>query len=88
MPMRSAAAPLVVHPLGERLLDLPPPSLFGPHQVRQCRRRHRRHAQPWRRRCIDEAAIGRGVSSDRPWPGRFQSLTKGPMAEKARARGC
>ena len=69
----------------DRLLDLPPPSLFGPHQVGNAGVAIAAMLSLGDPR-IDEAAIGRGVSST-VWPGRFQSLTKGPMAEKARARG-
>jgi len=35
---------------------------------------------------IDEAAIGRGISTT-VWPGRFQRLDKGPLAAMAAARG-
>jgi len=69
----------------DRLLDLPPPSLFGPHQIGNAGvaiAAMLRLDDPR----IDEDAIGRGVSST-VWPGRFQSLTKGPLAAKAQARG-
>jgi dihydrofolate synthase/folylpolyglutamate synthase len=70
---------------GDRLLDLPPPSLFGPHQVGNAGVAIAAMLTLDDPR-IDEAAIGRGVSST-VWPGRFQSLTKGPLARKTRARG-
>jgi dihydrofolate synthase / folylpolyglutamate synthase len=71
--------------LEDRLLDLPPPSLFGAHQFANAGLAVAAihvFADPR----IDEAAIARGVSSA-VWPGRFQPLTKGPLAEMARARG-
>ncbi len=70
---------------GERLLDLPAPSLYGPHQVANAGLAVAAIltlADPR----IDEAAIGRGVASA-IWPGRFQPLTKGPLAARAQARG-
>jgi dihydrofolate synthase/folylpolyglutamate synthase len=70
---------------GDRLLDLPPPSLFGHHQIGNAGVAIAAMLTLDEPR-IDEAAIGRGVSST-VWPGRFQSLTKGPLAVKARARG-
>ena len=70
---------------GDRLLDLPPPSLFGPHQIGNAGVAIAAMLSLEDPR-IDEAAIGRGVGAT-VWPGRFQSLTKGPMAAKARARG-
>ena len=68
-----------------RLLDLPPPSLFGAHQFANAglaAAAMLTMADPR----IDEAAIGRGIAGA-VWPGRFQPLTKGPLAELARARG-
>ena len=67
------------------LLDLPPPSLYGPHQVGNAGVAIAAMLSLGDPR-IDEDAIARGVSGT-VWPGRFQSLTKGPMAAKARARG-
>jgi dihydrofolate synthase/folylpolyglutamate synthase len=70
---------------GERLLDLPPPALIGRHQFDNAGLAVAAVltlADPR----IDEAAIGRGIASAL-WPGRFQPLTKGPMADLARARG-
>jgi dihydrofolate synthase/folylpolyglutamate synthase len=69
--------------IGERLLDLPAPSLFGPHQfdnaglavVAMDALRDPR---------IDEAAMAKGVASA-VWPARFQRLTAGPVGERARA---
>jgi dihydrofolate synthase/folylpolyglutamate synthase len=69
----------------DRLLDLPPPRLFGPHQFANAGLAAAAVltlADPR----IDEGAIGRGLASA-VWPGRFQPLTKGPLAERARARG-
>jgi dihydrofolate synthase/folylpolyglutamate synthase len=40
----------------------------------------------WGEPRIDEAAIGRGIAGA-VWPGRFQSLTRGPLAAMARPRG-
>ena len=78
------AGRLVVQ-FGDRLLDLPPPSLFGLHQIGNAGVAIAAMLSLEDPR-IDEAAIGRGVSST-VWPGRFQSLTKGPLAAKTRARG-
>jgi dihydrofolate synthase / folylpolyglutamate synthase len=69
----------------DRLLDLPPPSLFGRHQVDNAGLAVAAMLSLGDAR-IDEAAIARGVSST-VWPGRFQSLTKGPLAERAATRG-
>jgi dihydrofolate synthase/folylpolyglutamate synthase len=68
----------------DRLLDLPPPALFGGHQFDNAGLAvaaalafdHR----------LSEEAVARGVSSA-SWPARFQRLTKGPLAELAKARG-
>ena len=70
---------------GERLLDLPPPSLFGAHQFANAGLAAAAILQFGDPR-IDEAAIGRGVAGA-VWPGRFQPLTKGPLAAMAKARG-
>jgi dihydrofolate synthase/folylpolyglutamate synthase len=71
--------------LGDRLLDLPAPSLFGAHQFANAGLAVAAiHAFDDPR--IDEAAIGRGISTT-VWPGRFQALTKGPLAALAKARG-
>ncbi|MET0271824.1 MAG: folylpolyglutamate synthase/dihydrofolate synthase family protein, partial [Phenylobacterium sp.] len=66
----------------ERLLDLPAPSLFGGYQFANAGL-----AVAAALTCapsLTEDAIGDGVSSA-VWPARFQRLTKGPMAELARA---
>jgi dihydrofolate synthase/folylpolyglutamate synthase len=71
--------------LGEQLMDLPAPSLFGAHQFANAGlavAAIQAFADPR----IDEAAIGRGIASAQ-WPGRFQPLTRGPLAEIARGRG-
>jgi dihydrofolate synthase/folylpolyglutamate synthase len=70
---------------GDRLLDLPPPSLFGGHQFANAGVAVAAILAFDDPR-IDEEAIGRGVSSA-VWPGRFQALTRGPLAALARARG-
>jgi len=71
--------------MGERLLDLPPPSLFGPHQFANAGLAVAALLAFGDDR-IDEDAYARGVSSA-SWPGRFQPLTKGPLATMARAKG-
>jgi dihydrofolate synthase/folylpolyglutamate synthase len=70
---------------GEQLMDLPPPSLFGPHQFANAGLAAAAIVAFDDPR-IDETAIGRGVAGAQ-WPGRFQALTKGPLAELAKARG-
>jgi dihydrofolate synthase/folylpolyglutamate synthase len=68
----------------DRLLDLPPPALFGGHQFENAGLAvaaaltfdHR----------LGEDAIAGGVASA-CWPARFQRLTKGPLAALAKARG-
>jgi dihydrofolate synthase/folylpolyglutamate synthase len=75
---------LVVQML-DQLLDLPPPSLFGRHQFANAGLAAAAilaFGDP----CIDEAAIGRGIAGA-VWPGRFQPLTRGPLAAMAGARG-
>jgi dihydrofolate synthase/folylpolyglutamate synthase len=68
----------------DRLLDLPPPSLFGGHQFANAGLAVAA-ALTFDPR-LSEEAVGRGVSQA-VWPARFQRLTKGPLAELARARG-
>jgi dihydrofolate synthase/folylpolyglutamate synthase len=68
----------------DRLLDLPPPSLFGGHQFANAGLAVAA-ALAFDPRLSEEAA-GRGVASA-TWPARFQRLTKGPLAELARRRG-
>ena len=71
--------------LEDGLLDLPPPSLFGAHQFDNAGLAVAAlHALADPR--IDEAAMARGVASA-VWPGRFQPLTKGALADLARQRG-
>jgi dihydrofolate synthase/folylpolyglutamate synthase len=69
----------------DRLLDLPPPSLFGRHQFANAGLAVAAILAFGHPR-IDEAAIGRGIAGA-AWPGRFQSLTRGPLAAMARPRG-
>jgi dihydrofolate synthase/folylpolyglutamate synthase len=71
--------------LDDRLLDLPAPSLFGAHQFANAGLAVAA-IQAFGDPRIDEAAIGRGISTT-VWAGRFQALTKGPLAALARARG-
>jgi len=71
--------------LADRLMDLPPPSLYGPHQFANAGLAVAAILALGDER-IDEAAIGRGVSSA-VWPGRLQPLTRGPLAARARVRG-
>ena len=68
----------------DRLLDLPAPSLAGPHQVENAGLAVAA-ALAFGGAMADEAAIAKGVSSA-DWPARLQHLTKGPYGEKAAAR--
>ena len=68
-----------------QLLDLPPPSLFGAHQFANAGLAIAALLALEDPR-IDEAQIARGVSGA-VWPGRFQRLTMGPIAEIARDAG-
>jgi len=68
----------------DRLLDLPPPALFGGHQFENAGLAVAA-ALTWKRELSDQA-IAAGVSSA-CWPARFQRLTKGPIASLARSRG-
>jgi dihydrofolate synthase/folylpolyglutamate synthase len=70
---------------GDRLLDLPLPSLAGPHQLANAGLAAMAALTLDHPR-IDEAAIARGVASA-VWPARMQRLTLGPLAEKARQAG-
>jgi dihydrofolate synthase/folylpolyglutamate synthase len=68
----------------DRLLDLPPPSLFGGYQfanagVAVAAALMFDHG-------LSDEVLGDGVSSA-VWPARMQRLTAGPLAELARARG-
>ena len=67
------------------LMDLPPPGLFGAHQVENAgvavaAARALGDAR------LDAAAIAAGVAGAR-WPARMQRLTAGPLAALAGARG-
>jgi len=69
----------------DRLLDLPAPSLPGDHQFANAGLAVAALltlADPR----IDEAAMGRGIAAT-VWPARFQRLTAGPLAERAKAAG-
>ena len=71
--------------LGDRLLDLPPPSLFGGYQFANAGLAVAAIDALGDPR-IDETAMAAGVASA-VWPARFQRLTVGPMARLAAARG-
>jgi dihydrofolate synthase/folylpolyglutamate synthase len=71
--------------LEDRLLDLPAPSLFGAHQYANAGLAVTA-ALTLNDPRIDDDALARGVSGA-VWPGRFQRLTAGPLAEIARAAG-
>ena len=68
----------------ERLLDLPPPSLFGGYQFANAGLAVATALtfKP----DLSEDEVGGGVRSA-VWPARFQRLTRGPLADMARARG-
>jgi dihydrofolate synthase/folylpolyglutamate synthase len=68
----------------DRLLDLPPPSLFGGYQFENAGLAVA--AALTFDRTLSEEVLAKGVSSA-VWPARFQRLTKGPLAVLARARG-
>jgi len=68
----------------DRLLDLPPPALFGGHQFDNAGLAVA--AALAFDRALGEDAVARGVASA-CWPARFQRLTKGPLAALAKARG-
>lgn len=69
--------------IGDRLLDLPAPSLPGRHQIDNAGLAVAAALALDDPR-IDEAAIARGIASA-TWPARFQRLTAGPLGEAARA---
>ncbi|HEX6866570.1 MAG TPA: folylpolyglutamate synthase/dihydrofolate synthase family protein [Caulobacteraceae bacterium] len=69
----------------ERLLDLPPPSLAGPHQIANAALAAVT-AMTLREARIDDTAIAEGIASAE-WPARFQRLTRGPLGELAKAAG-
>ncbi len=69
----------------DRLLDLPAPSLPGEHQFANAGlgvAALLALADPR----IDETAMGQGIATT-VWPARFQRLTAGPLAERAKAAG-
>ena len=68
----------------DRLLDLPPPSLFGGYQFENAGLAVA--AALTFNHDLSEEVLAKGVSSA-VWPARFQRLTKGPLAELAKARG-
>jgi dihydrofolate synthase/folylpolyglutamate synthase len=69
----------------DRLLDLPAPALPGEHQFANAGLAVAAILTLDDPR-IDEAAIAKGVASV-TWPARFQRLTTGPLAERAKAAG-
>ena len=69
----------------DRLLDLPAPSLPGEHQFSNAGLAVAALLALGDSR-MDEAAMGRGIASA-VWPARFQRLTAGPLAERAKAAG-
>jgi len=68
----------------DRLLDLPPPSLFGSYQFENAGLAVA--AALTFDRTLSEDVLAKGVSSA-VWPARFQRLTKGPLAGLAKVRG-
>lgn len=66
----------------DRLLDLPAPSLPGEHQFANAGLAVAALLALGDER-IDEAAMGRGIAGA-VWPARFQRLTAGPLAERAK----
>ena len=68
----------------ERLLDLPAPSLFGGYQFGNAGLAVA--AALTFDHDLGEDALSEGVASA-VWPARFQRLTKGPLADLAKARG-
>ena len=69
----------------DHLLDLPPPSLYGAHQIENAGLAVAALLALGDPR-IDDAAMARGVASA-VWPARMQRLTKGPYGARAAARG-
>ncbi len=70
---------------GARLIDLPPPNLFGAHQFDNAGVAVAAALALGDPR-IDGAALSEGISRA-VWPARMQRLTAGPLADMARARG-
>ena len=71
--------------LPSRLLDLPAPGLYGAHQFANAGLAAAAILSLADPR-IDDEALAHGVTGV-VWPGRFQRLTKGPLAEVAKAKG-
>jgi dihydrofolate synthase/folylpolyglutamate synthase len=69
----------------DRFLDLPPPSLEGPHQFENAGLAVAA-LLAWDGLGFDDEAFALGVASAR-WPARMQRLTEGPLAEIARDAG-
>ncbi|MDO8900438.1 MAG: folylpolyglutamate synthase/dihydrofolate synthase family protein [Phenylobacterium sp.] len=69
----------------ERLLDLPPPALFGPHQFDNAGLAVAALLTLNDAR-IDEDAMARGLEAT-VWPARFQRLSEGRLARMAAERG-
>ena len=69
----------------ERLIELPAPSLPGPHQVDNAALAVAAALALGDPR-LDEAALAAGVASA-TWPARLQRLTRGPYGERAAAAG-
>ena len=69
----------------DRLLDLPMPGLYGPHQVGNAALAVMAMLT-WGDPRIDEDALAKGVAGA-VWPARFQRLTTGPLGAAAVARG-
>jgi dihydrofolate synthase / folylpolyglutamate synthase len=69
----------------DRLLDLPAPSLPGEHQFANAGLAVAALLTLGDDR-IDEAAMGRGIAAT-VWPARFQRLSAGPLAQRAKAVG-
>ncbi|HYF23027.1 MAG TPA: folylpolyglutamate synthase/dihydrofolate synthase family protein [Caulobacteraceae bacterium] len=69
----------------DRLLDLPLPSLPGPHQIDNAALAVAA-ALALGRPQIDEASVAQGLAAA-VWPARMQRLTAGPLAERAGEKG-
>jgi dihydrofolate synthase / folylpolyglutamate synthase len=80
-----AEAGRLIVQFGERLYDLPPPSLIGPHQIANAGLAVAALLALKDDR-ITEEALARGVATA-VWPARMQRLTAGPLYNLARARG-
>ncbi|MFV4649116.1 glutamate ligase domain-containing protein, partial [Mycobacterium tuberculosis] len=70
---------------GDRLFDLPRPSLVGPHQIDNAGTAIAAALALGDPR-IDAAAIAKGLTTA-VWPARMQRLTQGPLGALAEARG-